>query len=470
MSLLFVANQFKTPFYLEVSRRLEDAGETVAWLTPSRRWRAFLEAAGVERDRILCTGDFAEEWAKSSQRMSADERIHFGALENDMHTLNSMLEVDRAMSPKSWAIRERHLAVLSREIPQFLSKQGVTTAISEYTWPIEQVTALACSALGATFLTPATIRVPSSRFGFMIGGGESHLLHLRTPAPADYEIARGAIEAVRAGGKPYYVYTTGGFIRRIPHWIKEAAVALGGDGGSSADSTVIPLTRRLLQRAKSLANVALLSVFRPFELPRAGEKFVLLTLHVQPEASIDTLARAYRNQVEGVRAVARLLPADVQLYVKEHSAALGTRPNGFYDELCNVPGVKLIDPAVNSRDLMDNALLVLAPSGTICMEAALIGVRATTFVELFFSSMLVVPNFNPYSASRSEVFRLLSTPVKSEAERTEALAQLVANSFEGLIDDPITSPHCMEPDNIHRVAEAILAIRYSLKPDLRSDG
>src|SRR5690606_10518871 len=120
----------------------------------------------------------------------------------------------------------------------------------------------------------------------------------------------------------------------------------------------------------------LLRIARPFErisLP-PNRPFVLYAMQIQPEASLDVMASWYANQVELVRALARGLPLTHDLYVKEHPAALGTRPVRHYRQIASIPGVRLIEPGTNSFCLLEHASAVISVTGTILYEAALLGV------------------------------------------------------------------------------------------------
>ena len=108
--------------------------------------------------------------------------------------------------------------------------------------------------------------------------------------------------------------------------------------------------------------------------------------------------------------------------------------------------------------------LVASVSGTACMEAGVLGVPAVTFGKLFFAPILLRSGFDPFSTSHREMAALIG-----EAERMRAdpdrdrriedfLSALIANSFEGMINDPVSDPACMDADNIRRVAEATFTL------------
>ena len=198
--------------------------------------------------------------------------------------------------------------------------------------------------------------------------------------------------------------------------------------------------------------------------------FVVALLHRQPEASVDVLGAPFDNQVETLRALARLLPFGWELLVKEHSHAVGDRAAGFYHALRCLPGVRLIDPNADSLALMRHARLVASASGTGCLEAALLGVPAVTFGRLAWSPILLRSGFDPFGLTHHDMAQLLQ-----EAERTRAdpglddqlegfLAWLIAQSFEGVVGDPANDPRCLDADNVEQVASAMLALERRPAP------
>ena len=56
--------------------------------------------------------------------------------------------------------------------------------------------------------------------------------------------------------------------------------------------------------------------------------------------------RAWMNQIEAIRNIARNLPVGMKLLVKEHPAALGYRSVSFYKKVTAIPNVLLVSPGL----------------------------------------------------------------------------------------------------------------------------
>jgi hypothetical protein len=109
------------------------------------------------------------------------------------------------------------------------------------------------------------------------------------------------------------------------------------------------------------------------ELDSLPKRFVYYPLHVTPEASINTPAPYYVDQMRAIDALRLAMPPDCALVVKEHWAAIGFRPFDFVKRLRRLPGVLVARYTLNSRDLILRASLTCAVTGTATFEAFLLG-------------------------------------------------------------------------------------------------
>ena len=64
-------------------------------------------------------------------------------------------------------------------------------------------------------------------------------------------------------------------------------------------------------------------------MPPSGAPYVYVPLHFQPEMTTLVLAPFCVDQIAVIENVAKTLPIDHRLYVKEHKASLGRRPFGY---------------------------------------------------------------------------------------------------------------------------------------------
>ena len=102
------------------------------------------------------------------------------------------------------------------------------------------------------------------------------------------------------------------------------------------------------------------------------QKFVYYPLHIEQERSTLIATPFYTNDIEFVRNIAKSLPIEYVLYVKEHPSQITRhwRDKKFYQELNKIPNVTVIHPHTSSLDLIKNCSLVITLSGTAALEAA----------------------------------------------------------------------------------------------------
>jgi hypothetical protein len=101
------------------------------------------------------------------------------------------------------------------------------------------------------------------------------------------------------------------------------------------------------------------------------EKFLYFPLQTEPEATILTYQPFYSNQIALVENIARSIPINLTLYVKEHPIQLtkGLRPVEDYKKIIAMPNVKLVHTSVASQDLVSNSQGVIAISASTGFEA-----------------------------------------------------------------------------------------------------
>lgn len=103
-----------------------------------------------------------------------------------------------------------------------------------------------------------------------------------------------------------------------------------------------------------------------------GKRFAFYPLHRTPEASTMVLAPMLTDQTAVIEALAKSLPMETWLAVKEHVPMIGRRPPGFYERLAAIPKVVVISPFADTFDLIRRADLTCVVTGTAGWEAMLL--------------------------------------------------------------------------------------------------
>ena len=118
-----------------------------------------------------------------------------------------------------------------------------------------------------------------------------------------------------------------------------------------------------------------------------NEPFVYYPLHHEPERTILIDAPFFTNQIELIRHLAKALPIDHKLYVKEHFSMKvnAWRDKSFYKQILELPNVVLIHPSVSPEPLLQHCSFVATISGTAALEAGFLSKPSIFFSDSSFS-------------------------------------------------------------------------------------
>ena len=117
------------------------------------------------------------------------------------------------------------------------------------------------------------------------------------------------------------------------------------------------------------------------------EKFVYFPLGVDQEHNLLIGAPFYTNQIEVIRHVAKSIPINYKLYVKEHptSAMRNWKSISDYKEIMNIPNVRLLHHSAPKDELYQNCSLVISAMGSSCLDAAFYGKPSVVFGKMYYS-------------------------------------------------------------------------------------
>jgi hypothetical protein len=177
------------------------------------------------------------------------------------------------------------------------------------------------------------------------------------------------------------------------------------------------------------------------------ENYVFYALHYTPESSINGLEPYYVDQLRAIDALLLNLPRGHRLVVKEHPAMYGVRPLAFYRALRRRPGLVLLNPRVSSRDLIESAALVATVTGTVALEAYLMGKPSLIFGRMFFGHLCRrAPSLHGLGPLMETM--LAEHRPASDDEKEVAMARLLAIGADFAIGDPWMTPTTMSPENV----------------------
>ena len=117
--------------------------------------------------------------------------------------------------------------------------------------------------------------------------------------------------------------------------------------------------------------------------------FVFFPLHFEPEQTLLIKNPYFTNQIEVITNIAKSLPIEFMLLVKEHPAMKlsGWRKISDYEKIANIPNVVLIHPSVSNENIIPKSSLVITISGTSGLEAAFHEKPSIVFTDVNYSKL-----------------------------------------------------------------------------------
>jgi hypothetical protein len=456
MHFVMLANFYKTPFWLTVADRLIENGHSVQWLSPSRKWSNYIQQTSPGSSVVDL----------SSLPSATDGDTAYRALKAGITDPSipwkDLILVDRRLSMLSSDRAQRYLGTTYQTVDSLVAGLPAgTLVIGEATWAWEILTAEICRNRGITYLCPHTLRIPDDRFTLFEGIFQTNQSGLLNDSEALDGVEDALSHILEREPQPYYWAMRSSAprpsLRDLTRAREKVVDALRDRSGNPTQKRLVeyltPPNRvtEIYWGKQSVQYLQKVSVANP-----AGVgPYALLTLHRQPEASIDVLGWRTRDQKELVARVAQSLPAGTTLAVKEHVNALGDRPAQYLKQLASVDGVRLVNPFANTWEWIRSADLVVTVSGTAGYEAGLLGKPVVTTAPMFFGALPTVNCSSGFVDLQRTVQGALATPAPARTEIVQAFSDIVRRSARGRIGDVRTDPSVLDQANIDSVARAL---------------
>lgn len=434
--IAFVSSGPRTLIFKAVADRLQTSGHEIFWII-----------TGSDEVKNIITSDAV--FVDISIIINASEDTLYLLDKHSEISVNGIIASDRILSKKSAGFAHKYLAGSFHQIHDFLTKNSIDIVFGEATWAGELVSAAVCRMLKIPYLAPVTVRYPSERFAFFEGVFQKK--------PVGY---MNILDMVNAKDL-YNLFLT---LKTSPHYmirLKKNNLKL-----------FIKHLKRHLRRdvydmtVPSLYSLVKSKIFAKLRTSPSGSvpdgRYVLLPLHVAPEASVDVLGGYHRDTLTFIRNVSRALPYGVKLAVKDHP--IQTRSSRFYKDISKIPAVVLVGGNENSLELIRNAEAVVSISGTACYEAGLLGVPAFTFADVYFNELPTVKKCTSYEELHSVLKNVRKSETGSERE-IAFLAKLYSISYEGYVSIEAASADVLGEQNISNVTAGFLdIIKYYSSP------
>lgn len=194
-----------------------------------------------------------------------------------------------------------------------------------------------------------------------------------------------------------------------------------------------------------------------FEKPRKEEAYAYFPLHFEPEASVMVLAPFFVDQISLLWNIAKSLPINMKLYVKEHIPMLGRRPVRYYKEIKKIPNVKLIEPFYDSHALIKNSRIIFTITGTAGWEGILYKKPVINFGNAFYNASGLVENITDVTKLPYVIKNLLSKDSFDSEKLYKFIVAVLESTYSGQCAEPLIDPGTILPrGNITMLTDALL--------------
>lgn len=119
-----------------------------------------------------------------------------------------------------------------------------------------------------------------------------------------------------------------------------------------------------------------------------NNKFVYYPLHAEPERELLIQSPFKTNQLLLIYNIARSLPVNYKLFVKEHPVMRdlsGWRSINFYQEILDLPNVEIIHHSIKPAQIYENCSLVVTLLGVAGLESSFYGIPSVVLEKTDYS-------------------------------------------------------------------------------------
>ncbi|AIS56146.2 MULTISPECIES: capsular polysaccharide export protein, LipB/KpsS family [Vibrio] len=163
-------------------------------------------------------------------------------------------------------------------------------------------------------------------------------------------------------------------------------------------------------------------------------KYVYFPLHQQPELTTSILGKEYEDQVLAIEHLAKLLPDEVKIVVKDNPRQDNRyRSSSFFNRLMSIKNVILIHSSTPSHKLLEHSICSATISGTIAWESAVENKYCIVFGHTWYMGLDNVLELSDLKdKSTDDIYNLISSEVKFEHT---ACNKIFSKMPVGIVDD-----------------------------------
>lgn len=446
MNIAFISNFQKTYLFSMITKGLSEMGYGIYWICFQKKYYDFLLENNSKNNILLLNRDVAKVVGEPVGE----------------YKLNELVYNDRALgNERDWGLQ--FLRNIQCPFVDFVTKAHIRYVFGEMTYAHEILMNRICRDRFSgicDYLHPQSIRIPNGRFTFMDTEFQDTFhptcININKGDVANYRIPIIAVRPQRVAEVDVEVkksMSLASKFARIKRMVTEENI------DKDSPCLIVDRKQRYVKAVREEINKRQYGKWVRLNIDDVrGKKFFLYPLHMQPEASVDVVGRYYEDQLQIIKNIWRIMPDNYILLVKEHSNAIGNRSYGFYKHCKEYPNIYFINEYTDSHELIDLSEAIFTNSGTIGLEAALKGKPAFVFSHIFYDKLKGVYNTSIDDLKSCVNYFDLLEKKQTENEMKMSVEEyshyIIASSFPGVVDPPVSSPLFTDETNIRTVVKS----------------
>ena len=193
-------------------------------------------------------------------------------------------------------------------------------------------------------------------------------------------------------------------------------------------------------------------VFKIYYKPvNKNEKYIYFPLHVPDDAQITLRSPQFYREDKVVEKIAKNLPKDYVLYVKEHPHSIASLNFSWFRNILKQSNVRIINPTINSHDLIKNCKGVITIRSDVGWEALLYGKPVLVLTDAFYSGFGVIVDCFNFNRVKPCINKLLAkSPDKKKTYK------LIYAAWKSSYEGTFYGKNALVDKNIENIANSIL--------------
>jgi hypothetical protein len=406
-----------------INKKFNEEDVMIYWMCASKSVVSYYKKNGIGDEFLIDLSDVKNRIKDYDDAYLLDLEIKSGCKVNDI------IVKDRMLSGLKYEDSLGYIYGLCRKIEYFILSNQIEMVVGLADTALQLVTIAVCKKHNIKWRLFVSMRIPRGWYGYSTSELSSDLSHIvngenseravqiindfksKKVSPVSWKASLGIVAIM----KKLPVHSTL-LLRKILESIDD-------HGNIYSRYTPPHLILKYLKR--KINGILYLTLISRINKPIG--KFCLYALQTQPESSIDVMGAPYNNQIDLIRHIARSLPINIKLYVKAHPGDIDGKRLSYYKEIEKIPGVKIINHQIDSRELISSSHCVFTISGTIGYECGILGLPVVTFGRNFYNIFPTVK----YCSDLTKIFLKMQEAVGSAKENNH---RSIIKSMEKLID------------------------------------